>query len=87
MQSVILMRPPVILAGMCCMLGTMQLAAQPFSKQTVHTTSSQIDQYISAHLQQQELTANPVIDDATFVRRAYINITGRIMFMFCHKIM
>ena len=54
------------------------LSAKEFSQQTVRSTSNQIDQLVAAHLQKNDIVANPVIDDGTFVRRAYIAISGRI---------
>ncbi|MFK7910546.1 MAG: DUF1549 domain-containing protein [Akkermansiaceae bacterium] len=54
------------------------LPAKEFSLNTVRSTSNQIDQLVAAHLQKNEIKANPVIDDGTFVRRAYIAISGRI---------
>ncbi|MGB2402868.1 MAG: DUF1549 domain-containing protein [Akkermansiaceae bacterium] len=50
----------------------------PIPQTKVRNTSNQIDQYLASHLQAQQLKANPIINDATFVRRAYINIIGRI---------
>jgi len=64
--------------GISLLLGSTSLLAKPFSQETVRSTTNQIDQYVAAHLQQKDIKANPIIDDATFARRAYINITGRI---------
>ncbi len=54
------------------------LSAKPFSQETVRSTSNEIDQLVAAYLQKNNTKANPIIDDATFVRRAYISISGRI---------
>jgi len=54
------------------------LHAKPFSQEMVRSTSNQIDQLVASHLQQKKTTANPVIIDATFARRSYITIAGRI---------
>ena len=43
------------------------LSAKEFSQQTVRSTSNQIDQLVAAHLQKNDIVANPVIDDGTFV--------------------
>lgn len=51
---------------------------EPIPQTNVRNTSNQIDQYIASHLQAQQIKANPIINDAAFVRRAYINIAGRI---------
>lgn len=62
-----------------CLLATgISLQAKPFSQETVRSTSNQIDQLVAAHLQKKEIKANSIIDDATFVRRSYITISGRI---------
>ena len=55
-----------------------QLSAKPFSQDLVRSTSHEIDQLVAAHLLGKKVKANPVIDDATFARRAYISISGRI---------
>ena len=54
------------------------LSAKEFSQKTVRSTSNQIDQLVASYLQKKEIKANPIIDDGTFVRRAYIAIAGRI---------
>ncbi|MBT8038265.1 MAG: DUF1549 and DUF1553 domain-containing protein [Verrucomicrobiae bacterium] len=54
------------------------LEAKPFSQKTVRSTSNQIDQLVADYLQKKNIKANPVIDDATFARRSFITITGRI---------
>lgn len=55
-----------------------QLSAKPFSQDRVRSTSHQIDQLVATHLLENKVTANPIIDDATFARRSFISITGRI---------
>ncbi|MCP5534817.1 MAG: DUF1549 domain-containing protein [Akkermansiaceae bacterium] len=64
--------------GLSCLFPAATLLAKPFSQETVRSTSNQIDQLLAAHLQEKQVKANPVIDDATFARRAYISISGRI---------
>lgn len=54
------------------------LPAREFSQEMVRSTSNEIDQMVAAHLQAKKIQPNPVIDDGTFVRRAYIAISGRI---------
>lgn len=54
------------------------LQATPFSQDQVRSTSHQIDQLVATHLQDKKIKANPIIDDATFARRAYVSISGRI---------
>lgn len=41
-------------------------------------TAQQIDQWIAKRLQQEKIPASPLADDAEFLRRAYLDITGRI---------
>ena len=55
-----------------------QLSAKPFSQEMVRSTSHQIDQLVASHLLKNKVKANPIIDDATFARRAFLSITGRI---------
>ena len=52
--------------------------AKEFPQETIRSTSNQIDQLVAAHLQKNATKANPIIDDGTFVRRAYISVSGRI---------
>ncbi|NWK55696.1 DUF1549 domain-containing protein [Verrucomicrobiaceae bacterium N1E253] len=54
------------------------LFAKPFTQDQVRSTSHSIDQLVASHLQSKQLNANPVIDDASFARRAYVSIAGRI---------
>ncbi len=44
----------------------------------VRNTSNEIDQFVAHALKRKNITANELIDDATFARRCYINISGRI---------
>ena len=44
----------------------------------VQNTSSVIDQAVEKDLAKKNLKPFPIIDDSTFLRRAYLNITGRI---------
>jgi hypothetical protein len=55
-----------------------QLSAKPFSQDMVRSTSHEIDQLVAAHLLGKKVKANPIINDATFSRRAYVSISGRI---------
>lgn len=47
-------------------------------REIVRNTSSEIDNFVANYLKKKNITANPIIDDATFVRRCYVNISGRI---------
>ena len=62
----------------CALTISLGYSIEPIPQSTVRNTSNEIDQYIATYLQAQDLRANSLIDDATFVRRAHINITGRI---------
>ena len=72
----------LIMKALFSTLGLLAIAApldaKPFSQETVRSTSNQIDQLVATHLQKKKIAANPIIDDGTFVRRAYIAISGRI---------
>ena len=57
---------------------TIGFSVEPLTQQTIRSTSNQIDLFIAGHLKEKKIEANSIIDDATFLRRAYINITGRI---------
>ncbi len=72
------MKQLLIFFAICSLTVSFGYSIKPIPQSTARNTSNQIDQYIAAYLQTQDLSANPVIDDATFVRRAYINISGRI---------
>jgi len=58
------------------------LSAQPtssaISQTVIHQSAQKIDHLIGAHLQKLKVPATPIIDDATFARRAYLSIAGRI---------
>ena len=56
-------------------------AAESEPSRLHHSTrrySREIDAIIDRHLSARELKRNPAIDDATFLRRAYLSIIGRI---------
>ena len=57
---------------------TIGFSVEPLAQQTIRNTSNQVDLLIAAHLEEKKIEANSIIDDATFLRRAYINIAGRI---------
>jgi hypothetical protein len=45
---------------------------------SVSEQATEIDRLLEAHLREQGLRPNETVDDATFVRRAYLSILGRI---------
>jgi hypothetical protein len=49
-------------------------AAQP----NVADASKQIDTLLAQSWQKHKITPNPLVDDATFLRRAYLTVVGRI---------
>lgn len=60
---------------------TAKATAKPVSKTRdfdVAAAAAKVDQLVDAMLAQQGIAANPAIDDATFVRRAYLDIAGRV---------
>lgn len=59
-------------------LFTAQLHAESLPAQMVENASKEIDYIINDANAQEEVQPLPVIDDATFLRRAYLSIAGRI---------
>lgn len=59
-------------------LVSIPVAAEKLSIEVVRNTSREIDAIIQRNNQKENITANPIIDDATFLRRSYLNIIGRI---------
>ncbi len=53
-------------------------AAKPLPDTVVRQAAARIDQLLAADLQRAELKPAPRIDDATFLRRAYLGVIGRI---------
>ena len=72
------MRASITLPCLCLLLGTVNMLGQPLTGEKARSTGQQIDQYIGVYLRQQGIKPNEIIDDATFARRAYISIAGRI---------
>jgi hypothetical protein len=67
--------PGLPLAG--CLLGLLgsRLPAEP---QDLGQAAAEIDRLIEARLAAEQQKPNPLVDDATFLRRAYLQIVGRI---------
>ncbi len=56
-----------------------KVAAKPAAKEfDVAAAAAKIDSLVEAMLAKQGLKPNEAIDDATFVRRAYLDIAGRV---------
>ena len=72
------MRVSITLPCLCLLLGTVTMLAQPLTGEKARSTGQQVDQYIGVYLRQHGIKPNEIIDDATFARRAYISIAGRI---------
>ena len=53
-------------------------SAAPERSETVRERATRVDELIDAHLSKSGLTPPPAADDETFVRRAYLDIVGRI---------
>ena len=64
--------------GIYYLVITIGFSVEPLAQQTIRNTSNQVDLLIAAHLEEKKIEANSIIDDAAFLRRAYINIAGRI---------
>ena len=54
------------------------LTAKPLSPEAVQDSSRKIDSYIAEYLAEKQIEPNSIIDDATFLRRTYLSINGRI---------
>jgi len=65
----------IFLVSLCLIL---PIGAQPLTQNEIHQSAQKIDHLIGNFLKKSKVAANPVIDDATFVRRAYLSIAGRI---------
>jgi len=52
--------------------------AKPLPVDVVERVAAQIDQALTADLQKSRLMPEPIVNDAIFVRRAYLGIIGRI---------
>ena len=52
--------------------------AKPLPLEVVRNTAREIDEILVAGQMNKGLTPNPVVDDATFLRRSYLNIIGRL---------
>jgi len=52
--------------------------AKPLSDEVIRNTAREIDELLLAGQKEQKITPMPVADDATFVRRSYLNIIGRL---------
>lgn len=52
--------------------------AKPLPLDVVRNTARELDEILLQGQQAQGVKANPVIDDATFLRRSYLNIIGRL---------
>ncbi len=52
--------------------------AKPLSLEVVRNTARELDEVLMAGQKAEELEANPIVDDPTFIRRAYLNIIGRL---------
>ncbi|MCH2105247.1 MAG: DUF1549 domain-containing protein, partial [Planctomycetes bacterium] len=57
---------------------TLLPSAAPESREATAEKAARVDELIDAHLKESGLTPPPVADDEAFVRRAYLDINGRI---------
>lgn len=54
------------------------VCAKPLAPQVVRNTARDLDAVLLEGQKAQGIKANPVVDDATFLRRSYLNIIGRL---------
>lgn len=54
------------------------VSAKQLSLEIVQNTARQIDETLLLEQQKLNISANPIADDATFLRRSYLNIAGRL---------
>lgn len=54
------------------------LTAAPLSLKVVQNTAREIDRTLLLEQQALDVAVNPITDDATFLRRSYLNIIGRL---------
>lgn len=52
--------------------------AKPLPLDVVRNTARELDEVLIAGQKTEGIKANPIVDDATFVRRSYLNIIGRL---------
>lgn len=52
--------------------------AKELPQEVIRNTSREIDRFIQTANSTKGINANPIVDDATFLRRSYLNIIGRI---------
>ncbi len=78
------MKLPILFTALIPLLApSLQLSAKDGIDQSVHgisikEASAKIDQFVAAKLKENKIEANEAIDDQTFIRRAYLDIAGRI---------
>jgi Protein of unknown function (DUF1549)/Protein of unknown function (DUF1553) len=70
------LRPAPLAAEASAPHGEGALASDPEVSAT--TAAREIDAIVARHHREQKIKANPIADDATFARRAYLAIIGRI---------
>ncbi|MGB0145580.1 MAG: DUF1549 domain-containing protein, partial [Akkermansiaceae bacterium] len=52
--------------------------AKTLPLEVVRNTARELDEVLVAGQKAKKLTPNPIVDDATFLRRSYLNIIGRL---------
>src|SRR5262249_6519366 len=66
----------LIVAGVCACLRAEPPG--PLPDKPHHKTAARIDQLITARLTDEKVPPAPLADDAEFLRRIYLDLTGRI---------
>jgi hypothetical protein len=64
-----------ILPLIFCVVGA---SAKPLPLEVVHNTARELDKVLVTGQKARKVTPNPIVDDATFLRRSYLNIIGRL---------
>ena len=54
--------------------------AKPLPLDVVRNTARELYEVLIAGQKAEEITANPIVDDPTFVRRSYLNIIGPVSY-------
>lgn len=70
------MKPQKLLVLFCAIAASSPAFANP--KVDTSTAAKQIDAILAADWKKNNLQGNPAVDDATFVRRIYLDVIGRI---------
>jgi hypothetical protein len=68
----------ITFACLVAVIGILPVSAKPLTDQQVRDAAARIDSLLEADLKSADLKPTAIIDDGTFLRRAYLGIIGRI---------